>query len=282
MSFCRLTSISDELPVIFGHRGAAAYTPENTLISFEKAVEMGADAIELDVHLTADGFLVVIHDERVDRTTDGSGQVHLKTLREIKELDAGFRFSPDGGGSFPFRGQGIRIPTLDEVLKALPEILFNITIKPGGEDAATACARVIRENSAQSRVMVASEDVKTISIFRRAAPEVPTAAAAREVFWFWAAVKMGISRCLKPRFSALQVPEWYKGLKVITKRFIRKAHEGKLPVHAWVINDPEDMRRLVRMGVDGIITDYPDVAKRILLDGVQTGAAHDGTHRSAP
>ena len=117
-------------PLVMAHRGGQGLWPPNTLFAFERAVEMGADILEMDIHASADGVLIVHHDDTVDRTTNGSGAIRDHTLTELKELDAGYHWSADGGETYPFRGKGMRIPTLEEVLEAFPKTRLNIDIKP--------------------------------------------------------------------------------------------------------------------------------------------------------
>jgi glycerophosphoryl diester phosphodiesterase len=253
------------------HRGGAGLWPENTLYGFERAAALGVDVIETDVRATADGEIVVIHDERVDRTTDGAGSVRSLTLSELKRLDAAYRFSPDGGRTFPLRGRGVSVPTLGEVFEALPRMRFNIEPKQAAPSLAAPLCRLIRERGMTEKVMVASFGDSILEEFRRECPEVATSASAAEVAGFLALQRAGAAGSYGPRMQALQVPERAGGVRVLTEEFVRAAHARNLRVHAWTVNSEDDMRRLARIGVDGVMTDYPDRLLRVLGRPAQTG-----------
>ena len=249
---------TERRPLVMAHRGGAGLWPENTLYAFERARELGVDVIETDVRSTSDGVLVVIHDAAVERTTDGAGLVSEMTLAELKRLDAAYHWSTDGGTSFPLRGRGITVPTLEEIFTALPAMRFNIEPKQDVPSLAGPLCRVIRERGMVSRVMVGSFRPATLDEFRRECPEVATSASPSEVSRFLAMQRAGLGGAYSPSMFALQVPEYAGGLQVLTRSFIEAAHGRNLQVHAWTINQTEDMRRLLDMGVDGIMTDYPD------------------------
>lgn len=246
------------------HRGGAGLWPENTLYAFERASALGVDVIETDVRATADGELVLFHDDGVGRTTDGTGRVGSFTLAELKRLDAGFRFSPDGGRSFPHRGAGFTVPTLQEVFKALPQMRFNIEPKQSAPSLAAPLCRTIREQGMADRVLVASFSGSMLEEFRRECPEVATSAATGEVASFLSLHNAGLSHSYSPAMQALQVPEYAAGLRVLSRGFVESARGRNLRVHAWTVNSEADMRRLVEMGVDGIMTDYPDRLLKVL------------------
>lgn len=250
--------------LVIAHRGGAGLWPENTLYAFERAAAAGADVIETDVRVTKDGELIVLHDEDVGRTTDGAGAVGSMTLAELKKLDAAYRFSTDGGRSFPLRGTGVSVPTLREVFEALPRVRFNIEPKQGAPLLAAPLCRLIRERGMTERVMVASFSGATLQEFRRECPEVATSAATDEVAHFLALQEAGLAASYSPAMQALQVPVRWGALRVLTRDFVEAAHGRGLRVHAWTINDEGEMRRLVDMGVDGIMTDYPDRLLRVL------------------
>ena len=243
---------------VIAHRGGAGLRPENTLAAFEHALGLGADVIEMDVRATAEGQLVVIHDATVERTTDGRGAVSAFTLAEIKRLDAGHRFTPDGGRSFPWRGRGLTVPTLAEVLAQFPRARLVIEPKPEAPGVAASLCAALREGGAAGRVIVGSFRDSSLDEFRRACPEVATAASTSEGLRFLAMQKAGVADALSPGVQALQVPVYFGGVRVLTRDFVEAARRRNLKVHAWTINDPEEMRRLVEAGVDGIMTDYPD------------------------
>jgi glycerophosphoryl diester phosphodiesterase len=251
-------------PLAIAHRGGAGLWPENTLYAFERAAESGVDVIETDVRATSDGELVVFHDDSVVRTTDGTGPLGAMTLAELKRLDAAYRFSTDGGRSFPLRGQGVTVPTLREVFAALPRMRFNIEPKQGTPSLAAPLCRHIREYGMTDRVLVASFTGSTLADFRRECPEVATSASTGEAAGFLSLHEAGLADSYSPEMQAIQVPERTGVLRVLTRDFVESAHGRNLRVHAWTINDEGDMRRLIDMGVDGIMTDYPDRLLRVL------------------
>lgn len=251
-------------PLVIAHRGGGGLWPENTLYAFGRAAASGVDVIETDVRATKDGELVVLHDETVGRTTDGAGPVGALTLAELKGLDAAYRFSTDGGRSFPLRGRGVTVPTLREVFEALPRTRFNIEPKQGAPSLAAPLCRLIRERGMTERVMVASFSGTTIEEFRRECPEVATSASTGEVAHFLALQEAGLAASYGPPMQALQVPERAGFVRVLTREFVAAAHGRNLRVHAWTVNDEGEMRRLIEMGVDGVMTDYPDRLLEVL------------------
>ncbi len=251
-------------PWAIAHRGGAGLWPENTLYAFERAGALGVDVIETDVRATADGELVIFHDDSVGRTTDGSGRVAALTLAELKGLDAGYRFSTDGGRSFPLRGAGIRVPTLREVFEALPRMRFNIEPKQTAPSIAGPLCRAVREHGMAERVLIASFSGTALEEFRRECPEVATSASTSEVAGFLGLHGAGLAASYGPSMQALQVPERAGGVHILTRAFVESAHGRNLRVHAWTVNDEGDMRRLLEAGVDGIMTDYPDRLLRVL------------------
>jgi glycerophosphoryl diester phosphodiesterase len=256
--------------LVIAHRGGAALWPENTLYAFTRARDLGVDVLEMDAQVTADGVLVVLHDSTLDRTTDGSGPVNRLSLAELKKLDAAYRFSLDGGRSFPLRGHGITVPTLQEVFKALPNMRFNIEPKQAQPSLVKPLCRMIRENGLQKKVMVGSFNAQVLAEFREECPEVATSASPAEVLALLATSGASAERSGTLAAQAVQVPEYIGGRRVLTREFIEAAHARNLQVHAWTINDEESMKRLIALGLDGIITDYPD-RLLTLLDHQNTG-----------
>ncbi len=245
-------------PLIMAHRGGAGLWPENTIYAFESALALGADILETEIRGTADGVLVLLHDSSVDRTTNGTGLTNSLTLAELKTLDAGFRWSSDGGRTFPFRERGITVPTLEEVFTAFPNIRINIDIKQVEPSLVEPLCKTIRIFGMTDKVLVASFDPKVLQTFRAKCPEVATSFSVREVMMFYLLNKVSLGRAYRPAAHALQVPEYRERLRVLTPKLINTAHNLNLRVHVWTINETTDMRRLLDLGVDGIITDYPD------------------------
>ena len=241
----------DAHPVI-AHRGASGSAPENTLAAFELAERQGADAFELDVRLTADGAPVVLHDPTLDRTTDGTGPVRAHALADLRLMDAGARYSPGGGATFPFRGQGIRVPTLGEVLWTFPRMPLLVEVKE--PEAQEAVRRVLVQEGAVERCVAASEHQAALEVFRD--PPFACAASAAEISeLYWGVM---LRRTLQPpRYDCLSVPLRHRGLTVPTRRFVVAARGFGCPVHAWIINSPATARRLWARGVAGVVTNFP-------------------------
>jgi glycerophosphoryl diester phosphodiesterase len=245
-------------PVTFAHRGGSALWPENTLLAFTRSIELGVDFIETDVHLTRDGELVLCHDATLDRTTDGRGALAERTVSELRRHDAGFRFTRDGQ-TFPFRGQGLRIPTLNEALALDPRIRFNLDVKPRDPAVVGRLIDALECGRFGDRIVVASHDDATIRRFRSgSAQRVATAAGPREVAAFFTAVQLRQTHRLRPDYDALQVPPRRALLRVVDRPFVMAAHALGLPVHVFTIDRPEAMRELLHLGVDGIMTNRPD------------------------
>lgn len=244
--------------LVIAHRGGRGLWPENTLYAFEQATRLGVDVLEMDVGWIADGTLVVMHDDTVDRTTDGTGPLREMGPKELAGLDAGHRFTRDEGRSYPYRGRGIAVPTLREVFTAFPRMRMNLEIKPRDPGIAEPFCRLIREFDMSSKILVASVHSQVMRAFREQCPAVATSAVEAEVRVFFALSTVRLSAVYRSPAEALQVPEWSGELQVITRRFVRSAKEHNLDVHVWTVNEPEAMRRVIDLGVGGIITDYPD------------------------
>lgn len=249
-------------PQLVAHRGGAKLAPENTLAAFRSAVEdWGADMLELDVRLTADGHVVVIHDATVDRTTDGTGAVADLTLEEIKALDAGYRFV-DLDGNTSFRGQGVTVPTMAELLDACPSVWLNAEAKE--EQVARPLVELVRSRGEQHRVLVAAEHETTRKGGR--GYEGPWGASRRHCVLFLLSHRLPGGGPYTPPVDVLQIPEWWKGRRVLTPRLVRQAHRRNIPVHVWTVDDPDDMRRLLEWGVDAIQSDRPDLLSEVLVE----------------
>jgi glycerophosphoryl diester phosphodiesterase len=235
-------------PLVFGHRGAKAYAPMNTLPAFELAAAQGAQGIELDVHFSQDRRLVVLHDYTVDATTDGSGYAAALPLSELKMLDAGSWFAPEFAGT--------RIPTLDEVFEAVGErLLINVEIKSesveptGLEEAVADC---IRRHDLQKRVLVSSFNVLALRRFRTIVPDVPLGYLYAQISV--AGLEEAVFEAYHPHFERIN-PE-----------LVEQARRHRKFVNAWTVNDPARAIELCRMGVHGIITDNPDTVLAALAE----------------
>ena len=248
------------------HRGGALLAPENTLVAFRQAVERyRTDMLELDVHLSRDGELVVAHDATLERCTDGEGALAARTLAELQRLDAGFHFSPDGRG-FPFRGQGVRLPTLREVLRAFPGLRLNVEAKPDVPGIEEAVARLLREERAVERVCVGSELDAVAQRLVRALPDAchfyPREALTAVVM----ALKGGEAPPEAPQYQVLDMPLYFGGVRLIDGPFLEATRALGKWVNVWTVDAPEEQRQLVAEGVGGVMTDRPDRLRRV-LDG---------------
>lgn len=248
------------------HRGGAGLSPENTIYAFFRALNnFGADVIEMDVWSSSDGHPMVIHDETVDRTTDGSGKIIDMSLEELKRLDAAFHFTTDGGETYPLRGRGITIPTLREVFEAMPGVRMNIEIQQVRPPMEKIVYDLIMEYGMQDLVLVAAKNCSVRKRFKAVNQAgIATSASTSQGVFFSILSKIGLGFLYRPDFKALQFPEAIRCIKVITPGLVKDAHLQKKEVHAWIINEIENMKKLIEMGIDGIITDYPDRLREFL------------------
>jgi glycerophosphoryl diester phosphodiesterase len=232
------------------------------MAAFTAAVNVwDADMLEMDVRLTRDGEVVVIHDPLVDRTTDGTGPVSSFTLGELQRLDAGYRFV-DTRGEATFRGTGVRVPRFEDVLTALPGVRLNVESKE--PQAAAPLVEIILRHGAQNRVLVAAADESS----RRGARGYPGpwGASRHHILLFRLLHLLPGGGAYTPCADVLQVPEAWRGMRILTPRLVRAAHRRNLPVQVWTVDDPDDMRRLLSWGVDGIQSDRPDLLARVLVE----------------
>jgi len=243
---------------VFGHRGGAGLAPENTFAAFERGVAEGVDGLELDVRLARDGEVVVCHDPTLDRTTDTTGPVSALSSRELAGVDAGYRFTT-GDGVWPFRGRGVGVPLLRAVLTRFPAHALIVEVKGPEVELACETVRIVREAGAVDRVCIGSFRRAVVDEVRRLEPRLATGAASDEVRWALYRSWFGMFPRRVP-YRALHVPQRREGHQIVTGRFLRGAHRAGVPVQVWVVNGVSDIQRLLGLGVDGIITDRPDVA----------------------
>lgn len=246
-------------PLVFAHRGGARLRPENTMAAFEHGLALGADGVECDVHLSRDGVPVVIHDATLERTTNGRGLVAAHTADELARLDAGFSFESDGMRAF--RGQGHGVPRLDDVLRACRGRRAIVEMKTNEPSLARAVVAAIRASDMVEQVCVGSYHQRALDTVRDMLPELATSASLSEARWTlyrswvrWPGFRSG-------RHVSFQVPERAGRLTVVTPRFVRQVHREGRTVQVWVVNRPNDCRRLLSWGVDGLISDRPDIAR---------------------
>ncbi|WP_027459773.1 glycerophosphodiester phosphodiesterase [Deinococcus murrayi] len=246
------------------HQGGELLRPSNTMLAYRHAAAVGVDMLEMDLHATQDGALVLSHDATLDRLTDTQGRIADLTLAEVRAADAGYAFSPDGGQTFPYRGQGVQVALLSEVLNEFPKLPLVIELKQESPSIAVPFCRALREAGATERVIAASFSDRALNEFRAACPEVMTSMTERELRPLVLLSKVGLSGLAPPPGRVAQVPVRAGNITVVTPAFVRAMHRRGVAVQVWTVNDPNEMRRLIRMGVDGIITDRPDLLAEIL------------------
>ena len=244
---------------VLAHAGGIGLWPDNTLTAFRGSRDLGVDVLELDIQLSADSELVVIHDDTVDRTTDGSGPVSGFTLAELQELDAAANWAgPDG--DFPYRGTGVYVPALQEVLEEFPDTPVNIELKSQDPLMPELTCGLVRELGRQESVMIASFHQEQLYRFRELCPEVATSAGPEEVRNFLILNLLGLGRATRPQAEAFQVPVSQGGIPIVNRILARGLKQQNVRLEVWTINEPAEMRRLQQLGVTGLITDRPDLA----------------------
>lgn len=249
-----MSFFDSSIPLVFAHRGGCALGPENTLAAFDRGVAAGADGLELDVRLSADGIPVVHHDPVLDRTTNMSGRVAEYTAEQLKRADAAFHFDPEHG--YPFRGLDIGVSTLAEVLRRYPDARVIVEMKDNVEAMGEAVAEAVRAADAVDRVCVAGFGARATMAARAALPELATSAHQDEVraalyrsWLFWPVMNV--------RYGGYQIPERAGRLRVVSPRFVRHAREAGLHVQVWTVDAENDMRRLLDWGVHALISNRP-------------------------
>ena len=238
---------------MFAHRGGSKIAPENTIAAFDRGLAAGADGLELDVHLSRDGIVVINHDATLDRTTRAKGRVKDRTARELAEFD---------------------VPPLRAVLARYPKIGLIIELKERGPALAEAVVDEVRRAGASDRVCLGSFSVTALRAARSAAPAIATSGARFEVRMALYRSWCGLSPGRVP-YQAFQVPETSGSTRVVSPRFVQLAHKAGIAVHVWTVDEPDDIRRLLDWGVDGIISDRPDVAAKVVEDWVSRQALVD-------
>lgn len=271
-------------PLIMAHRGDSFNVPENSLPAYEDAYKLNVDVIETDLRLTKDDEIIFFHDAKVNRTTNGKGTVKSLTLYELKNLDQGFRFEGvnELKGAYPYRGKGLQIQSLEEILSRFSDVKFNMDIKDKLKKAPEVLANKLKELDAEDRVMVGSFHHKQINRFREMSG-APTSASPIEVLRFRKRIREWIKKNKEFDYNqeihleqeiimgealpyfALQIPEKYMGVRTFRdSKFIKVSHMLDIAVHVWTINDPGDMFRLLDWGVDGIFSDKPKMLLEIV------------------
>jgi glycerophosphoryl diester phosphodiesterase len=242
--------------VAIAHRGGARLRPENTLAAFDHAMTLGVDGLECDVHLSLDGEVVVIHDDTLDRTTDATGPVSARTADDLARVDAGFHFRDREAGPAPSQPG---VPRLADVLGRYPSVPIIVEVKGDDVELARRTVAIVRTLKAEDRVILAGFSQPVLDEARRIAPELATSASRAEAQAVFARSHFWLPAAPTPA-RVFQVPFRVKGREVLGRRFVRAVKGHGTPVHAWVIDDPDDMARLIGIGVTGLISDRPDLA----------------------
>ncbi len=246
------------------HRGGKGLWPESTLLAYrEVSKHFPSVLLEGDARLTADGHIVLMHDDTVDRTTNGQGAVAQFTLAEIKALDAGYRFTQDDGKSFPYRGQGITVPTFEEALQTLPDAVFLIELKRGSA-LPEAMIALLRRMNATQRVILASFHEALLQVVRKTAPEIATCFTFGSGIRMLQALRDGDWAAYTPEDLLLALPDELEQRYALTAEEIRAIQAKGVLVQVHTVNRHDEMVRLLELGVDSIITDYPDVLAEVL------------------
>ncbi len=246
-------------PRLFAHRGSAGAWPENTLPSFLAALAAGVVYLELDVWVTRDGVAVIHHDETALRTCGVDARICDLTLSELKKLDAGHGFNPDGGPEYPFRGRKIAVPTLTELFEVAPGALFNIEIKQGNPPVEDLIVDTVVQTGMEARVLLAAEQDEVMQRIRKGCGDIPTSLSFGELQDFYDWVGAGCRDPYAPPGKALQIPQTFGPLELVTQESVQAAHAAGLEMHVWTVNDRADMQRLFKLGVDGLMSDHPEV-----------------------
>jgi len=269
--------------VTIAHRGGRGLAPENTLMAFENSDKIGVDILEMDIHLTRDHQLIIIHDSTLNRTTNGKGKVNNFSLSEIQKFDAAYFFSRDPiynnrrdsaiyqhleneNRLFPLRGKGVKIPKLLDVFRRFPQKRMIIEIKASDEKIVDPFCQMIKNFNKEDQLIVGSFSGKVLNRFRRDCPKVATSATALEATQFVLSDKIGLSGAITPGYIGLLVPPELKltlfghkpSISVASHSLMRAVHKKRLIVLIWTVNETEEMKKLIDVGVNGIMTDYPD------------------------
>lgn len=252
-------------PIILAHRGGAHLEPEHTMLAFEKSAQLGVDGFEIDIRLTKDEEIIVFHDATVDRTTNGCGLVAAMTLAEINALNHGYQFK-NLAGEFPYRQQKIDVVTLRQLLESYPNMLINIDMKDApdtyeGSLMPSKLWRLLEELGAINRVVVTSfygEQIDRFNLY--AQNQVALGAGESDVRKAFAAFSSQFGHLYHPKVDVFQIPPKSGVVSLDSPKFIQFLSKLNIPVHYWTINDLVTMKKLIRNGAQGIVTDRPDIA----------------------
>jgi glycerophosphoryl diester phosphodiesterase len=249
--------------LVIPHGGGDGLFPEDTMIAFQRTTAMGADVVDVDLQLAGDGTVIVFHDPTVDRMTGAHGNVGDMTYAQLSKLDAGYTFQPAGSDTHPFRGQGVTIPTLDAVLDEFPTKLLSVDLKDESLDMVAPVCAGLRAHHRSNDVFVGSNSDPQILAFRKACPDVRTSAIMGDVYAARDA-RASNDPNFVPAVTVDQPPYRNNGATLVDAASLAWSHAHGIAILTWVVNDEADMRTLVRLGVDGIYTSYPDRLLKIL------------------
>ncbi|MBT1064139.1 glycerophosphodiester phosphodiesterase [Bowmanella sp. Y26] len=241
---------------VIAHGAGQGLRPKNTLEAAKHAWQLGADVIEMDIHASWDKQLLARHDETVDSTTNGQGRIRDMTWAQLQELDAGFQHLPEQ--DFPYRGKQVRIPALRDIFKTLPKARYMLEIKPNDRQVSQLLCNLINQYGMQHQVLVTSFHSDALHAFRRGCPSVATAMTKNEITWFVLLEKIGLSHLFPVRGQAVQVPEYWSGVKVLSPSLVAALHQRGVKIQVWTVNDVEKMVQFKAFQVDGLISDFPD------------------------
>jgi glycerophosphoryl diester phosphodiesterase len=256
-------------PRLFGHRGDSANYPENTLPAFQSAVDAGMAYLELDIWTSRDGCIVVHHDPDLSRLCGVAQEVCDLTLEQIRSFDAGYNFRSGEEDQFPFRGKGIRIATLEEVLVEFPQTRINIEIKQSDPPLEESLVKLIRDCRAEQRVLIASEKDDVLQRIRPLCPGIPTNLGYTETATFFNWLQKGCPEPFQTAGNALQIPAQYQGQPLVFAASVKAAHRLGLEIHVWTINEPDQMRTLLDCGIDGLMSDDPKLLAQVVKTGLK-------------
>jgi glycerophosphoryl diester phosphodiesterase len=260
-----------ERPLVIAHQGGELLAPSNTLTAFQKAVDLGVDVLEFDIHITKDGHLVTVHDPSVDRTTNGKGYIHDLTLNQIQKLDAGYHFK-NLDGELSYRGKGVYIPSLEEVFKSFPTMKMVIEIKDDNPaervpEISEKLWHLIQKYQKEGQVVVASFDQEIINQFGKISDgKVALSAGEDEIRKFIIFKKLFLANLYHPNADVFQIPTKQSIFNLASPSIMKEAERRNVNIQYWTIDDQETMRSLIEDGADGIITNRPDLLLEVLTE----------------
>lgn len=253
------------------HGGGLLIRPDHTILAYDQALEDGADMLELDIHETSDGVIVVMHDETVDRTTSCTGLIKEMTFAELRECDAGYNFTKDDGKTYPYRGMGLVVPSLEEVLDKYPDTAVNIEIKQREPSIVGKLVDLVRQYEFEDKMVGASFSDEVLAELRAAAPEIATSLGQDESLDYWLKSNAEIDPDYVPPGEFLQLPVEYElggnTVQVLHPGFVPRVEELDMYLHIWTVNDEDEMRWLIEVqGVHGIMTDDPPLLTKVIKE----------------